>query len=71
MGWMAVPKIPGLYLEAMEESTDEGGESDEAGNAPVAGLQEWELSEGILGNSRKRYSHPHHYKQETRISRIL
>lgn len=68
---MAAPKIPVIYLEAMEESTDEGKEPDETGNAPVASLQKWELTERILGNSRKRYSHPHHYKQETRSSRIL
>ena len=68
---MAAPKIPVIYLEAMEESTDEGKEPDETGNAPVASLQKWELSEGILGNSRKRHSHPHHYKQETRSGRIL
>ena len=68
---MAAPKIPVLYLEAMEESTDEGKEPDEAGNAPVASLQKWELSKGILGNSREWNSHPHHYKQETRSGRIL
>ena len=68
---MAAPKIPVVHLEAMEESTDEGKEPDKTGNAPVASLQKRELSEGILGNSWKWYSHPHHYKQETRSSRIL
>lgn len=59
---MAAPKDPVIYLEAVEESMDEGKEPNEAGNAPVASLQRWELSEGILGNSWKRYSHPHNYK---------
>ena len=71
MGRLAAPKIPVIYLEAMEESTGEGKEPDKAGDAPVASLQKWELSEGILGNSRKRHSHPHHYKQETCSGRIL
>ena len=67
---MAAPQIPMLHLEAMEESTDESKELNEVGYAPMAGIQEWKLSEGVLGSCRKRYSHAHNNKQETR-SRIF
>ena len=68
---MAEKKIPLLYMEAVEEPKNESKEPDEAGNAPVAGLQKRELSKGILGGGRKWYSHAHNNKQKTRSSRIL
>lgn len=53
-----------MYIwEAVEESTDKDKEPDETGDAPVAGLQEWKLSERILGGCRKRYSYAHDYKK--------
>ena len=68
---MAEKEVPLLHLEAVEAAPNKSEEPDEAGNAPVAGLQERELTEGILGGSRKRYSHAHHHKQKTRSSRIF
>lgn len=50
---MAAPQILELYLEAVEESTDERKEPDKIGDTPVAGVQEWKHSEGILGSCRK------------------
>ncbi len=58
-------------LETVEGTQNESKEPDEAGDAAVADLQKRELSEGILGGCRKRYSHAHNYKQKTRSSRIL
>lgn len=52
MGRLAAPQIPVLHLEAMEESTDESKELNEVGYAPMAGIQEWKLSEGVLGSCR-------------------
>ena len=71
MGWVAAPQIPVLHLETVEESTDESKEPDEIGDAPMAGIQEWKLSEGVLGCCWKRYSHALNNKQETRSSRIF
>ena len=68
---MAAKKIPLLYLEAVEEPQNESKEPDKIGNAAVAGLQERELSKGVVGGGRKRHSHTHNYKQKTRSSRIL
>ncbi len=68
---MAEKKVSLLHMETAEETQNESKEPDEAGNAAVAGLQERELSEGILGGCRKRYSHAHNNKQKTRGSRIL
>ena len=68
---MAEKKIPLLYLETVKTPQNESEEPCEAGNAPVAGLQERELSKGILGNCRKRYSENNHYKRKTRTGRIL
>ena len=38
---------------------------------PMAGIQEWKCSEGVLGSCWKRYSHARNNKQETRSSRIF
>ena len=71
IGRVAAPPFTDVYLETVEESTDESKEPDEVGDAPMAGIQEWKLSEGVLGSCRKRYSHAHNNKQETRSSRIF
>ena len=71
MGRVTAPQILELHLETVEESTDESKESDEIRNAPMAGIQEWKLSEGVLGSCWQRYSHAHNNKQETRSSRIF
>ena len=68
---MAAEKVPVLHLETMEASRNESKEPDEIGNAAVAGPQKRELTKGVLGNCRKRYSYKDHYEQETRRSRIL
>ena len=49
---MTAPQILELHLETVEESTDESNEPDEIRNAPMAGIQEWKLSEGVLGSCR-------------------
>ena len=46
---MAEKKIPLLYLETVETPQNESEEPCEAGNAPVAGLQERELLKGMHG----------------------
>ena len=71
MGRVAAPQNPDVYLEAVEESTDESKEPDKIGDAPMAGIQEWKLSEGVLGSCRKRYSRAHNNEHETRSSRIF
>lgn len=71
MGWLAAPPLQVLHLETVEEAENESGESGKVGNAGVASLPEWKLSERVLGNCRKRHSHTHDYKQETRSSRML
>ena len=63
--------VSSVYLEAVEESTDESKEPDKIGDAPMAGIQEWKLSEGVLGSCRKRYSRAHNNEHETRSSRIF
>ena len=68
---MAEKKTLLLYLETVEAPQNESEEPCKTGNAPVASLQERELSKGILGNCRKRYSENDHYKRKTRTSRIL
>ena len=71
MGRMAEEKISLLYLETVEASQNKSEEPCEVGNAEMAGIQERKLSEGILGNCRKRYAHKDHYKRKTRTGRIL
>ena len=71
MGRMAEEKISLLYLETVEASQNKSEEPCEVGNAEMAGIQERKLSEGILGNCRKRYSENDCYKRKTRTGRIL
>ena len=65
----------GVYVRAHAKSLKKAKaklkEPDEIGNAAVAGPQKRELTKGVLGNCRKRYSYKDHYEQETRRSRIL
>ena len=62
---MVTQKDTNVYLEAMEETGNEGKESDQARNGTVEGIQKRKHSKRLLGCSGQWYITTYHNKRKT------
>ena len=68
---MASAQVPDVHLEEMEETQNEGYQSEKAGHPGRQALPMWEFQTGLPAYFRKSGIEMFHYKPKTRGSWIL